>query len=145
MCLCFCAGGVQGRQETRPYFTYFAYFVYLPQFTYYAYYAFNSVCCTARLATCHWQSIIVYQCSESSQVLHVIPVSSILGLLPLVPLGSTWTIPYEMQRESADFPGASCYTTKEQGRMLVVVSQQLGPRLGNKAMMEINKGTRKKR
>ncbi len=50
----------------------------------------------------------MYKRSEQSQVLYVIPVSSILGRLPLVPLGDTGTIPFEMQKESADFLGAAC-------------------------------------
>ena len=35
------------------------------------------------------QSAIVYERREQSQVLYVIPVSSILGRLPLVPVGQT--------------------------------------------------------
>ncbi len=41
------------------------------------------------------------------------PVSCILGRLPLVPVGNTGTIPYEMWREAADIPGASCDKTKD--------------------------------
>ena len=59
------------------------------------------------------QSAIVYERREQSQVLYVIPVSSILGRLPLVPVGQTGTIPFEMRRESADFPGAACDKTKD--------------------------------
>jgi hypothetical protein len=44
------------------------------------------------------QSTSVYKSQESVQVLYVVPVSSILGLLPLVPVGSTGTIPFEMRR-----------------------------------------------
>ena len=53
----------------------------------------------------HW---CVYECSEQSQVLYVIPVSSILGHLPLVQISLTGTIPITMQPDSYDFPGASC-------------------------------------
>jgi hypothetical protein len=67
-------------------------------------------CCAARLDAC--QSTLVYERRESAQVLYVIPVSSILGRLPLVPVGNTGTIPYEMRREAADFSGASCHKTK---------------------------------
>ncbi len=67
--------------------------------------------CKAWLDAC--QSTIVYERSESAQVLYVIPASSILGRLPLVPVGNTGTIQYEMQREAADFPGASCDKTKD--------------------------------
>jgi hypothetical protein len=48
------------------------------------------------LSTLAWvdqcQSTIVYEHSEQAQVLYVIPVSSILGHLPLVPVGATGTI-----------------------------------------------------
>ena len=50
----------------------------------------------AWLAQC--QSKIVYECREQAQVLYVIPVSSILGRLPLVPVGATGTIPFAMRR-----------------------------------------------
>ncbi len=49
---------------------------------------------------------------EQAQVLYVIPVSSILGRLPLVPVGATGTIPFAckfaMRGESADFHRAFC-------------------------------------
>ena len=44
------------------------------------------------------QSAIVYERREQSQILYVIPVSSILGRLPLIPVGQTGTIPFEMSR-----------------------------------------------
>ena len=69
--------------------------------------------CTEWLDTC--QSTIVFERRESEQVLYVVPVSSILGRLPLVPVGSTGTIPFEMRRESADFPGAACDKSKDAG------------------------------
>ncbi len=50
------------------------------------------------------QSAIVYERREQAQVLYVIPVSSVLGRLPLVPVGATGTIRFAMRRESADFP-----------------------------------------
>ena len=50
------------------------------------------------------QSAIVYERREQAQVLYVIPVSSVLGRLPLVPVGANGTIPFAMRRESADFP-----------------------------------------
>jgi hypothetical protein len=68
-------------------------------------------CCAAWMDVC--QSTIVYERCESAQVLYVIPVSSILGRLPFVPVGNTGTIPYEMRREAADFPGASCDKGKD--------------------------------
>ena len=61
------------------------------------------------------QSAIVYERRETKQVLYVIPVSSILGRLPLVPVGATGTIPFAMRRESADFPGAFCDKSENSG------------------------------
>jgi hypothetical protein len=58
------------------------------------------------------QSTIVYERKETAQVLYVIPVSSILGRLLLVPVGKTSTILFGMLRESADFLGAVCDKTK---------------------------------
>ncbi len=58
------------------------------------------------------QSTIVYERRESAQVLYVVPVSSILGRLLLVPVGDTGTIPFQMRGKSADFPGASCDKTQ---------------------------------
>ncbi len=52
------------------------------------------------------QSAIVYNCSEQAQVMYVIPVTSILGRLPVVPVGEKRTIPFDMRRESA-FPELS--------------------------------------
>ena len=71
---------------------------------------------TAWLAQC--QSTIVYEGREQAQVLYVIPVSSILGRLPLVPVGATGTIPFAkfaMRRETADFPGAFCDKSANSG------------------------------
>jgi hypothetical protein len=49
------------------------------------------------------QSTIVYERRESVQVLYVVPVSSILGRLPLVPVGDTGTTLFQIRGESADF------------------------------------------
>jgi hypothetical protein len=58
------------------------------------------------------QSTIVYERRESAQVLYVVPVSSILGRLPLVPVGDTGTILFQMRGDSTGFPGASCDKTQ---------------------------------
>ncbi len=42
----------------------------------------------------------------------MIPVTSILGRLPVIPVGDTGTIPYSMLGEAADFPGGSFDTQK---------------------------------
>ncbi len=50
-----------------------------------------------------------------SLVLYIIPVTSILGRLALVPIRETGTIPFSMHKESADFPGAACDSKKDAG------------------------------
>ena len=54
-------------------------------------------------------SKIIYE-RKSQPVLYVIPTTSILGRLPLVPVGDNGTIPYSMpvRSESADIPGGGC-------------------------------------
>jgi hypothetical protein len=59
------------------------------------------------------QSTIVYERRESARFLYVVPVSSIPGRFPLVPVGDTGMIPFQMRGESADFPGASCDKTQD--------------------------------
>jgi hypothetical protein len=83
-CLCLSAGRVQGPTKIRLYYAYFAYFAYSNLFIDPSLAGSVSIC--------------------NPQVLYVIPVSSILGLLPLVPVGATGTIPFAMRREAADFP-----------------------------------------
>ncbi len=43
-----------------------------------------------------------------SEVLYVIPITSIFGRLALVPVGDTGTIPFSMRKEASTFPGAAC-------------------------------------
>ena len=103
--LCFSAGRVQGPSKTRSCSAYFAYFAYSNLFIH------LSLACS--VSNC--QSTIVYERREQAQVLYVIPVSSILGRLPLVPVGATGTIPFAMRRETADFPGAFCDKSANSG------------------------------
>jgi hypothetical protein len=56
------------------------------------------------LAQC--ESTIMNERRLQSQVLYVIPITSILGRLVLVPVGVT--IPYSMRKEASTFPGAAC-------------------------------------
>ncbi len=49
------------------------------------------------------------------QVWYAIPVSYILGWLPVVPVGDTGTTPFKMREESAEFLGAACHKTKKDG------------------------------
>ena len=58
-------------------------------------------------------SEMIYERRMQSQVLYVIPVTSILGRLALVPVGDTGTIPFSMRKETCDFPGASCDSKKD--------------------------------
>jgi hypothetical protein len=60
-------------------------------------------------------STIIYERRMQSQVLYVVPITSILGRLGLVPVGETGTIPFSMRKETKDFPGASCDSKKDAG------------------------------
>ncbi len=77
---------------------------------------------------------------KSCITMYVISVSSIpwLGRLPLVPVGTTWTMPFEMWRESVGLPGAVC----EKQRTAVTVAgggtSTAGPWIGNQAIVAIN-------
>ncbi len=62
--------------------------------------------CTEWLLAC--SSRIVYGRLPDNQVFYVLPVESILGKLPVVPVGETGTIPYSME----DFVGAA-FDTRE--------------------------------
>ena len=54
---------------------------------------------------------MIYERSPHKQVLYVVPVSSILGRLPVLPAGDTGTIPFSMRAlMSTEFEGASCDT-----------------------------------
>ena len=66
--------------------------------------------CTEWLLTC--SSRIVYERRPDNQVLYVLPVESILGKLPVVPVGETGTIPYCMLQHAEDFVGAA-FDTRE--------------------------------
>ena len=66
--------------------------------------------CTEWLLAC--SSSIVYECRPDNQVFYVIPVESILGKLPVVPVGDTGTIQFCMQQHAEDFVGAA-FDTRE--------------------------------
>ncbi len=63
---------------------------------------------TAGLDQC--ESKILFERRMQSQVLYVVPITSILGRLALVPVGDNGTIPFTMRKESKDCDGASCDT-----------------------------------
>jgi len=50
---------------------------------------------------------MLYERRQNKQVLYVIPISPILGKLPLVPVGDTGTIPFSMRDELHEVDGAS--------------------------------------
>jgi hypothetical protein len=62
--------------------------------------------CTEWLLIC--RSCIVYERRPDNQVFYVLPVESILGKLPVVPVGEIGTIPYCID----DFAGA-VFDTRE--------------------------------
>ena len=57
------------------------------------------------------QSRILYELDPHLPRLFVLPISSVLGKLPLVRAGHTGTIPYSMRGEAKErkyYPGAKC-------------------------------------
>ena len=56
----------------------------------------------------------MYERKTDSQVFYVLQVESILGKLPVVPVGDAGTIPYSM-RQHAGFVGAAFDTTDGAG------------------------------
>ena len=66
--------------------------------------------CTEWLLAC--SSRIVYERRADNQVFYVLPVESILGKLPVVPVGEAGTIPYCMRQHAEDFVGAA-FDTRE--------------------------------
>ena len=66
---------------------------------------------------------MLYERKQNQQVVYVIPISSILGKLPLIPVGDTGTIPFSMRDEVDE---ASCDTKPGEGDMQIVVCQSMG-------------------
>ena len=58
---------------------------------------------------------MLYERKQNQQVLYVIPISSILGKLPLIPVGDTGTIPFSMRDELHEVDWASCDTKPGEG------------------------------
>ena len=69
---------------------------------------------------------MLYERKQNQQVLYVIPISSILGKLPLIPVGDTGTIPFSMRDELHEVDEASCDTKPGEGDMQIVVCQSMG-------------------
>ena len=53
------------------------------------------------------QSAIIYERRIGHEVFYVLPIASILGKLPVVPVGTTGTIPNSMRQSAADFVDAA--------------------------------------
>jgi len=60
-------------------------------------------------------SRMIYERKSNKQVLYVVPITSILSKLPVVPVGDTGTIPHSMRAEAEDFDGASCDSRPDAG------------------------------
>ena len=69
---------------------------------------------------------MLYERKQNQQVLSVIPISSILGKLPLIPVGDTGNIPFSMRDELHEVDEASCDTKPGEGDMQIVVCQSMG-------------------
>ena len=50
-------------------------------------------------------SRVVYELDYKKPILYVVPIQSILGKLPLVPVGDTGTIPHSMRNAFSGAPG----------------------------------------
>jgi hypothetical protein len=57
----------------------------------------------------------VYERKQEEQVFYVLPMESILGKLPVVPIGDTGTIPFAMRQHARDFVGAAFDTNEGSG------------------------------
>jgi hypothetical protein len=57
-------------------------------------------------------TVIVYERRVEKQVFYVLPIKSILGKLPVVPVGDTGTIPFSQRRHAEDFVDAA-FDSKE--------------------------------
>ena len=49
----------------------------------------------------------MYERRVGQEVFYVLPISSLLGKLPVVPVGNTGTIPFSMRRSEEDFVNAA--------------------------------------
>ncbi len=58
------------------------------------------------------RSSFVYEHKGNKQVFYVLPVKSILGKLPVVPIDDTGTIPFAMNQNARDFVDAAFDTNE---------------------------------
>ena len=71
-------------------------------------------------------SRVVYELDYKKPVLYVIPIQSILGKLPVVPVGDTGTIPHRMRNAFKSAPGDRRPGAGDGCRMWFVNSWALG-------------------
>ncbi len=69
---------------------------------------------------------MVYELDHKKLILYVIPIQSILGKLPLVPVGDTGTIPHIMCKALSGAPGDRRPGADDGCRMWFVDSWALG-------------------
>ncbi len=58
------------------------------------------------------RSFIIYERKRDSQVFYVFPVESVLGKLPVIPIGETGTIPFAMRQNARDYVDAAFDTSE---------------------------------
>ncbi len=71
-------------------------------------------------------SRVVYELDYKKPILYVVPIESILGKLPVVPVGDTGTIPHRMRNALPGAPGDSRPGAGDGCRMRFVNSWALG-------------------
>ena len=71
-------------------------------------------------------SRVVYELDYKKPVLYVIPIQSILGKLPVVPVGDTGTVPHRMRNSFSGAPGDRRPGAGDGCRMWFVNSWALG-------------------
>ena len=60
---------------------------------------------------------MIYERRIGQEVFYILPVSSILGKLPVVPVGNTGTIPFSMRCSAEDFVGAAFGSAAPHGKV----------------------------
>ena len=71
-------------------------------------------------------SRVVYELDYNKRVQYVVPIQSILGKLPLVPVGDTGTVPHRMRNTFSGAPGDRRPGAGDGCRMWFVNSWALG-------------------
>ncbi len=71
-------------------------------------------------------SRVVYELDYKKPIFYVIPIQSIIGKLPVVPVGDTGTIPYHLSNTFSGAPGDSRQGAGDGCKMWFVNSWALG-------------------